>query len=289
MAIDLTSTDIVPFGSRANKKQMILLIPAEAAADKPGIIVLGNVDGSGTVGNGGCIWFDNTGAPRYDVTIPTDEDSDGTLFSAASGANVTLSNLAGTTAIPVALISDAANTDDLGTEPKPWKSGYFGTSLVFVGTSYNSTIAFTECAASLTYTIPDAGAAAKFMLDTGAANAITYTNGTSSIALAAGGQLDIAAAGNEDFGTGAVAFQGTAAFDQATGTTVNIDANLTVNGAATVDQDLSASGAPTWTSAISCARDTCSFIKINSRITIFIWCVPNKPPIFINNYGCNIS
>ena len=179
MAIDLTSKDIVSFGDRANKKQMIFLIPAEATADKPGILVLGNVDGSGTVGNGGCIWFDNTGAPHADVTIPTDEDAAGSLV----------------------------------------------------------------------------------MLDTGAANVLTFTKGTSTInlaagadiTLAAGGQLGIGAAGNFDVGTGAVAFQGTAAFDQATGTVVDINANLTVSGAATVDQDLSASGTPTWTSIVTCS------------------------------------
>ena len=64
MAIDLTSKDIVAFGDRANRKQMQLLIPAEATANKPGILILGNVDGSGTVGNGACLWADNTGAIR---------------------------------------------------------------------------------------------------------------------------------------------------------------------------------------------------------------------------------
>ena len=142
MAIDLTSKDIVSFGDRANKKQMILLIPAEATADKPGILVLGNVDGSGTVGNGGCIWFDNTGAPHAGVTIPTDEDAAGSLV----------------------------------------------------------------------------------MLDTGAANVLTFTKGTSTINLAAGADITLAAG-----------------------------AALTVSGAATVDQDLSASGSPTWTSIVTCS------------------------------------
>ena len=106
MAIDLTSKSIVPFGDRANKKQMILLIPAEASPDKPGILVLGNVDGSGTVGNGGCIWFDNTGAPHADVTIPTDEDAAGSLVMLDTGAANVLTFTKGTSTINLAAGAD---------------------------------------------------------------------------------------------------------------------------------------------------------------------------------------
>jgi hypothetical protein len=54
--------------------------------------------------------------------------TDGT-FTVSEGANSALSNLA-SVAINTSLISDTANTDDLGSSAITWRSGYFGTSVI---------------------------------------------------------------------------------------------------------------------------------------------------------------
>ena len=124
MAIDLTDTSILSLWSRRNQKQGRFLIPANAVANEPGLLFLGNVDGSGTVGNGIVIWADNTGAIRYHTDVPTNEDADGTVITGAgSGALAALSNLA-SVAINTSLISDTDNTDDLGSSSKEWKDLY---------------------------------------------------------------------------------------------------------------------------------------------------------------------
>ena len=154
MAIDLTDKTIISLGDKRNRIQGKFLIAADAVADKPGLLILGNVDGSGTVGTGVAIWADNTGAIRYSATIPTDEDSSGTVIG-ASGANAALSNLV-SVAISESLISDANNKDDLGSNTYAWKSAYLSTSLVFKESTNNLTVVATDQGTGArSATIPD--------------------------------------------------------------------------------------------------------------------------------------
>ena len=217
MAVTFDRTTI-PLGSHNGDKQSIVIVPGQDASDKPGILAFEAVNDSG-VRTRYFTWFDSNGVYRYHTSIPTNQDSDGSTIT--SGASTTLNNL-GTVACNTSLISDAANTDDLGSDPLSWRTLYWTTSLKKIGTTWDVTLAATEpAAASYTYTFPDAGASANVMLDTGAANVIAYTKGTSTIAFAANADLDIA-----------------------TGCTVNIDQNLTVNTeAVTLNQSLSTTDA----------------------------------------------
>ena len=99
---------------------MILAIPAKAEADKPGLLLLQDVDNNGTYGDH-YIWFDHNGNLRTHTSKPTDQDSDGSVIS--GGATTTLNNLA-SVACSASLISDTDNTDDLGSASKQWKDLY---------------------------------------------------------------------------------------------------------------------------------------------------------------------
>lgn len=90
-----------------------------------------------------------SGFTSYTLTLPTDDgtsnqvlttDGSGVLSwstPAGSGANTALSNLA-SVAINTSLISDTANTDDLGSTSIPWRTGYFQTSLQLSETAANT-------------------------------------------------------------------------------------------------------------------------------------------------------
>lgn len=118
-----------------------------------------------------------------------------TAVSAISGAaSVALDNLA-SVAINTALISDTDNTDDLGTSAKQWKtiyartlnlgkSGANGDLVLYPSTAskgfldifasdnagaFNLLITNASLAASRTYTMPDAGASANFVMSEGTA------------------------------------------------------------------------------------------------------------------------
>ena len=98
---------------------------------------------------------DADGIVAMDATAVT--DLEGTALSITTGTlNVTeadplsatkaLDNLAAV-AISESLVSDTANTDDLGTEAKYWKKGYFASELSFEGATDNdfqTTISFTD-------------------------------------------------------------------------------------------------------------------------------------------------
>ena len=87
----------------------------------------------------------------------------GTLSWTRGGASTALDNLA-SVAINTTLVSDGANTDDLGTDTKPWRTAYLATSLIFDQTTRNVTVQATEPATSArTYTIPDFGANDSFV------------------------------------------------------------------------------------------------------------------------------
>jgi len=75
----LTDLDVIFIGSRKNDKQAILAIPAQAAANKPGILCLQEVDDSGVVGEV-YIWPDSASALRYGTAIPTNQDGEGTVI-----------------------------------------------------------------------------------------------------------------------------------------------------------------------------------------------------------------
>lgn len=79
MAI-LQDRNVIPLGDRANRKQAIVMIPAKAKADKPGILLLQDVDDSAVVGEH-YVWFDHNGVGRVHTSIPTDQDADGTVIS----------------------------------------------------------------------------------------------------------------------------------------------------------------------------------------------------------------
>jgi hypothetical protein len=211
------------FGDRHNSKQQILAIPCQAAADKPGILLLQDVDDSGVYGDH-YLWFDSNNNLRTHTSKPTNQDSDGSAV--AGGATTALDNLA-SVAINTSLISDTKNTDDLGSAALYWKDLYLGGDIYVqeagVGTK-DVKLAFAAPTDDYTYTFPDAGASASVMLNTGAANTVAFANGTSSIAFGANADLDIAA-----------------------GVTVNVDQNLTVNTAAvTLNQSLQTTDDPTF-------------------------------------------
>ena len=213
----LFDRNVIYLGDSTGRRQNVVAIPAQEAADKPGILAFDSVNDSG-VRTTYYTWFDSNGVYRYHTSIPTNQDSDGSTIT--SGANTTLSNL-GTVACNTSLISDANNTDDLGSSTYSWRSAYIGTSVVFKETGGNITITTDNPSAARAYSLPDAGADATIMLNAGAANTISYVNGTSTIAFAANADLDIA-----------------------TGCTVNIDQNLTVNTeAVTLNQSLSTTDA----------------------------------------------
>lgn len=217
----ISNAAIINIGDASDKRQGMLRIPAkDGVADSPGILVLPASAAAGAITDY-ALWVDRTGVLRIHTAIPTNEDSDGSAVGTGSAATPALDNLA-SVAINTSLVSDTANTDDLGSDPKSWRTLYWTTSLKKIGTTYDVTFAATEpAAASYTYTFPDAGAAANVMLDTGAANVIAYTKGTSTIAMAANADLDIAM-----------------------GVTVNIDTALTVNTeAVTLDQSLATTDA----------------------------------------------
>ncbi|KKL26102.1 hypothetical protein LCGC14_2398650, partial [marine sediment metagenome] len=234
-------------GSKQNSRQTILYVPAALAADKPGLLFLESIDDGATASDlgGVYLWADDSDALRFSATYPTNQDSDGTVLGAATGASLALDNLA-SVAINTALLDDVGGTDDFGSATKYWKDLWFGGDIYRQSGTFDIKLDFSTPAADRVYTIPDAGAAANVMLDTGAATGITYTKSTANITLGLAAKFDIGAAGNVDFGTGTYNFVGNV--DVASGKAVNIDEALTIQGGAlitstavTLDQDLQVS------------------------------------------------
>ncbi len=208
--------NVIPLGDQNGSKQSIVEIPAQAATDKPGVLSLVAVADNGTR-TPYYLWVDSTGQLRIHTSIPTNQDSDGSTVT--SGASTTLNNL-GTTALNAALIP-ADGTIDLGTDAKPFRTEHLLTSLILNQTTGNYTLTWDNPGAARAISIPDPGATATIMLDAGAANVIAYTKGTSTIAMAANSDIDMA-----------------------TGVTMNLDTNLTVNTeAVTLNQSLSTTDA----------------------------------------------
>jgi len=111
-------------------------------------------------------------------------DGSGNLgWVSTGGATTALDNLA-SVAINTSLISDTANTDDLGSDAIPWRTAYLSTSLVFDQATRNVTITASEPATSArTYNIPDFGANDSFV---GLAATQELTNKTLNASVAKG-------------------------------------------------------------------------------------------------------
>ena len=152
-----------------------------------------NVSGSNTVRY---FWpRDADGLMKVHTSKPT-SDSDGAIAS-STGATTTLNNVA-STAIPEDLISDANNTDSLGSNTFSWASLYLGTSLIFKESTNNLTVLATDqSVAARNATIPNLAAHDTFAMlaesqalttktynglsvTCGTTNAFTLTRGTST-------------------------------------------------------------------------------------------------------------
>jgi hypothetical protein len=216
----VSDRNVIPLGSEAGRKQSIVVIPAEQGTpEKPGVIALESSADTTGERTRYFLWMDTNGALRAHTAIPTNQDGDGSAVGSSSGATVTLNNLT-TTAINAALIP-ADGTIDLGTDAKPFRTEHLLTSLVLNQTTGNYTLTWDNPGAARAISIPDPGATATVMLNAGAANTISYVNGTSSITFGANSDLDIAAA-----------------------KTVNIDVNVTANTEdITLNQSLSTTDA----------------------------------------------
>lgn len=232
-------------GSKDRSLQLLMGIPGGQASGQPGVLVLD----TGAASPAQYKLFVDTGGNLRITSGTAYGDSDGTAFASGSGANIALTNLAAV-AINTSLVSDAVNTDDLGTDALPWRSAYIRTSLIFDQTTRNLTITASEPATlARTVNFGDPGAndgvvylAASQALTTktydgltiaASANTFTLTRGTATISLAEG---------NTDILLGAAA-----QLDIAAAKTVNIDTNFTVNTVdVTLNQALASTSSPTF-------------------------------------------
>lgn len=123
---DASTLDGIWIGSKWNEKRSILNIPA-GGAEEAGVLFLESVNSAGVLQGGLYVWADSSNALRYGSTLPTDEDSDGSVLDTASTSNAskTLDNLSATTLVNASIVSDTDGTDDLGSSSIYWKAGYF--------------------------------------------------------------------------------------------------------------------------------------------------------------------
>jgi hypothetical protein len=87
------------------------------------------------------------GTYRMQSVITGLQFGDGSAVSAGTGATVALDNIA-SCAINTSLVSDADNTDDLGSPAVSWKRVFVGTSIIFKQTTRNLTVTASEPASS---------------------------------------------------------------------------------------------------------------------------------------------
>lgn len=76
----MANLDAIFLGDRANTKQAVLVVPAAAAQDKPGIVVLQAVSDAGAVSDY-YVWVDSNGKLRYHTSLPTNQDADGYILN----------------------------------------------------------------------------------------------------------------------------------------------------------------------------------------------------------------
>lgn len=239
-----------------------------ATSFSPSGFVLESSDGSGA-NTAHYFWARDADGLMKTHTSKPSSDSDGSIAS-STGATTTLSNIA-SVACASSLISDANNTDDLGSNTFAWKNAYLSGNLVFKESTQNLTITSADQTQACTLTIPDQDAtAAKILCDQGATNAISLTSGTASITLAAGNtDLAIAAAGQVSFGTGAFTVNGAATFDLASGKDVNIDYDLAVTTEdVTLDQSVATTDTVTFGAVTSTAAATLATASTIGNLTL---------------------
>jgi hypothetical protein len=120
-----TSLASMVLGDRSNAKQMVFGIPAGPSGEDPGILCLESVNSDASTYSKVYLWADSAGVLRYDSSIPSDEDSDGTIIAgtAASTAARNLSNLL-TTSINTDLLPGTTSTSALGSSSYYWLGTY---------------------------------------------------------------------------------------------------------------------------------------------------------------------
>lgn len=154
----------------------------------------------------GCLYIDTdvgagTAALYSNVGTTTSCNFDILEAGPTTGASNALDNLAAV-AINTTLVSDTANTDDLGSDAVPWRTAYVGTSLVFDQTTRNLTITASEPATlARTVNFGDPGGNDSVVYE---AATQTLTNKTMTI-----DQLTVGSAAQGD-----VIFRGAAAFER---------------------------------------------------------------------------
>jgi len=149
---------------------------------EPSKFILQSTDG--TTRTNRWLYFDSSGLLKTHSADPqANPDGLGSLVgSGVAGANTALSNVA-STAIPVSLISDANNTDDLGSNTYSWRSIYLGTSVVFKETTNNAILAsIDQATAESTVNIPSMASTPQYMVLDAEAQTLTNKTLTSLIA-----------------------------------------------------------------------------------------------------------
>ncbi len=238
-------TKIIYLGSSTAGRQMGWGIPSGRASGQPGVLVLP----TGATTPTEYKLFVDTGGNLRITSGTTFADSDGTAFASGAGANTALSNLVAV-AINTSLVSDAVNTDDLGSDALPWRSAYVRTSLIFDQTTRNLTITASEPATlARTVNFGDPGAndgvvylAAAQDLTTKTYNGLTLAGATNAISITQGTASIVLAAGNTDITLGAAA-----QINITAAKTLSIVTDLTVNTVAvTLNQALATTSSPTF-------------------------------------------
>lgn len=130
----------------------IVHVRGKPVAGMPGLLSCDSV--SGTTLTQRFIGPDSSGNWKVFNTLPDNPDSEGTLIGAASGATAALSNLA-LVAINASLTPGSGNAIDIGSSDKPYRSGYFQTSLVLKQTTASYTVSWANPAAGRALTIID--------------------------------------------------------------------------------------------------------------------------------------
>lgn len=123
MALTTTNANMV-LADRTNAKRQSLGIPAGPNADEPGLLVLESCSDAKAYSQV-FLWADSTGVLRYHTSLPTNEDSDGSVLATTADSSLLrdLSNMIASS-IPSSLISDTTLTDDLGSSSIYWNNAY---------------------------------------------------------------------------------------------------------------------------------------------------------------------
>ena len=134
MAMTQANANMV-LGGRGNQRQMTFGIPAGPTGDDPGIIVFES-SSSAAAHSQVFLWADSTNVLRSSATLPTNEDSDGTVLAgtAATTSSRALDNLT-VTAINASLIPGTDSTIDAGSSAAYFANVYTD-KIYFYSTAY---------------------------------------------------------------------------------------------------------------------------------------------------------